>query len=244
VVLALAAACGGGADPEPSPRVVLIGDSTTVGFGTAAGYVLAERPPLALLTDLLPPGSRWRRMEVVALGVLSSTTRDWAVAYPTCHTSTTVAAGIPAFAALALRACVDGSALVDHVTEVVGRPIDAALLILGTNDPYRHDDATVDETLRNLRSIVDRLAPTPVLVASPFWSPHPSRHDFIEALAERLDTSDFLRGPDFARQRLPVDRSKVHLTRGGFVAAAALWLDALDRVPGDVAPAPAPRSFP
>jgi hypothetical protein len=31
--------------------------------------------------------------------------------------------------------------------------------------------------------------------------------------------------------RLPLDASRVHLTYGGFVAAAALWLDALPAMP-------------
>jgi hypothetical protein len=227
--------------PGHAPLVVLIGDSTTAGYGTGAGYQLADRPPLASLAALLPAESPWRTMEVVALAVPSSTSHDWAVGYERCKTSTTMPEHLPSWTILALRACRDGSPLVDHVAAVVGRPIDAALVVLGTNDHYRHHDATVDETVRNLETIAARLAPSRVLVASPFWTPEASRHAFVEALAARLAARGLLTGPDFARQRLPVDRFQVHLTRGGFVAAAALWLDALERVtPGAEPPVPQP----
>ena len=117
--------------------------------------------------------------------------------------------------------------MIDGVASLVGRPIDAALIVLGTNDPYRDPAATPAATLANLETITARLAPARVLVASPFHATHPARATFVESLAVLMAARGRRSGPDFARVALPLDASGVHLTFGGFVASQALWLDAL-----------------
>ncbi|HWP65493.1 MAG TPA: SGNH/GDSL hydrolase family protein [Candidatus Limnocylindria bacterium] len=227
ILLLLPLGCGRPAAAPARPLVVLIGDSTTAGYGGAGGYVLATETPLAAMTALLPATSRWRKAEVVNLGIPSSTTREWAVASLRCKTAPELGPEVHAGLRLAARACPTAAPLVDHVTALVGRPVDLALVVLGTNDPYREAAATPDETVVHLRTIAAKLAPARVLIASPFWTTHPARAAFVEALATRLATAGLLRGPDFARIRLPLDASEVHLTFGGFVASNALWLDAL-----------------
>src|SRR5438128_2095879 len=69
-------------------------------------------------------------------------------------------------------------------------------------------------------------SPAPVLVATPFWSPQAQRTALAD-LAVALRRTELAHGPDFYAIRLPVDASGVHLTPGGYAAAAALWLDLL-----------------
>lgn len=221
------AACGSPETPAPGPLVVLIGDSTTAGYGGAQGYVVASETPLSVLTALLPASSRWRRATFVNLGVPNSTTREWAVATTPCPAAPSLGPEVPAWTELAARACGTAGPLAREVASLVGRPIDTALVVLGTNDPYRDPAATPEETAGNLRRIAAALAPARVLVASPFQATHPARAAFVQSLAALLATDGLLSGPDFARIRLPLDASGVHLTYGGFVAAAGLWLDTL-----------------
>jgi lysophospholipase L1-like esterase len=231
VGLALLGGCRPQPEPAARPLIVLIGDSTTAGWGGAAGYVVADTPPLAALTAFLPAASPWRGAEVVNLGVPNSTTHEWAVATTPCPSAPALDTDAPAWTRLGARACAHGAPMVAEVAAVVGRPIDLALVVLGTNDPYRDPTATPAQALANLRTIAAALAPARVLVASPFQTTHPARGAFVDALAAALADAGLLTGPDFARMRLPLDASRVHLTYGGFVAAAALWLDALPATP-------------
>jgi lysophospholipase L1-like esterase len=238
LLLALACACRPAASPPAGPLVVLIGDSTTAGYGGAEGYVVAATPPLATLLPLLPETSPWRHAEVVNLGVPNSTTHDWAVATRPCPEPPPAKPGAPLWSELAVHACRTGAPMVDGVAPLLGRPIDTALVVLGTNDAYRHKSATPEATLANLDTIAARLAPARVLVASPFHATHPARAAFVESLAALMAARGLRSGPDFARIALPLDASGVHLTFGGFVASQALWLDAL--VPAGVQAGGAP----
>jgi lysophospholipase L1-like esterase len=223
----LLVACGPPEARAPGPLVVLLGDSTTAGYGGSTGFVVAPTAPLSLLTALLPETSRWRDAVIVNLGVPNSTSRDWAVATRPCPSPPALGPEVPAWAELGARACRSAAPLVSQVAPLVGRPIDTALVVLGTNDPYHDPLAAPAETAANLRRIAAALAPARVLIASPFLATHPKRAAFVESLAAQLAADGLLTGPDFARIRLPLDDSGVHLTYGGFVAASALWLDAL-----------------
>jgi len=238
-LLAVLAACHAPERRAPGPLVVLIGDSTTAGYGGPQGYVGAPAAPLSALTSLLPEDSRWRHAVVVNLGVPNTSTMEWAVATSPCPSAPSVGPDAPAWVQLGARACPTGAPLVEQVAALVGRPIDLALVVLGTNDPYRNPSATPEDTIARLRTIVARLAPARVLIASPHWTTHPARAAFVESLARQLRAGGLLSGPDFARIHLPLDPSRVHLTYGGFVAAAGLWLDALRRL--EAPPVP-PRS--
>jgi len=227
-VLVACVSCRGGNAAPARPLIVLIGDSTTAGYGGQDGYVVAAKTPLAFLLAHLPETSRWRHAEVVNLGIPNTTSREWAEASLRCRSAPPeMGADVQPGFRLAARACPSGAPLAGEVPAFVGRPIDLALVVLGTNDPYRDPAATPEQTVANLRTIATRLAPARVLIASPFWTTHPGRAKFVEALAERLASNGLLTGPDFARIHLPLDGSQVHLTYGGFVAGGALWLDTL-----------------
>jgi hypothetical protein len=226
---ALLAACGGTPAPpaERPPLVVLIGDSTTAGYTVGDEYVLADASPLVTLAALTPRGSPWHAMDVVSLGVPGTTTHDWAVAGAKCDDSPAVAAGAARWVVMVARACERSEPLVAEVPGLFDRSIALALVTLGTNDPARDPNARPEDAVENLHKIAATLAPTRVLVSSPFWTGDPRRIDFVERLATLLAERGLLTGPDFARMHLPLDHTGVHLTRGGFVAAAALWLDVL-----------------
>jgi lysophospholipase L1-like esterase len=232
IALALCVACrDGGAAPE-RPLIVLIGDSTTAGYGGRDGYVLSTDTPLAVLLEHLPERSRWRRAEVVNLGIPNTTSHEWAEATLPCRAAPPpMGSEVHAGFRLAARACPNGAPLAGEVAGFVGRPIDLALVVLGTNDPYRDPAATPGQTVANLRAIAATLAPARVLIASPFWTTHPARATFVESLAAQLTAGGLLSGPDFARIHLPLDASQVHLTYGGFAAGGALWLDTLRALP-------------
>ena len=232
------AACGSPGTRAPGPLVVLIGDSTTAGYGGAGGYVDGPVAPLSVLTALLPETSRWRHATFLNLGVPSSTTREWALATTPCPSPPALGPDVPAWTRLAVLACRTGAPLVDHVATIAGRPIDTALVVLGTNDAYRDSAAKPAEAIANLRRIAAALAPARVLIASPFRATHPARAAFVESMATLLAADHLLTGPDFARIALPLDASGVHLTYGGFVAASGLWLEALLAPPrGPASPA-------
>src|SRR5262245_62158949 len=186
LLLAALANCGTPERNTPGPLVVLIGDSTTAGYGGARGYVVADTAPLAALTALLPDDSHWRHAVVVNLGVPNSTSADWAVATAPCPSAPPLAPDAPAWVRLGARACATGAPYVDQVAPLVGRPIDVALVTLGTNDPYRDAATTPETTVAHLRTIAERLAPARVLIASPHWTSHPARAGFVDALATEL----------------------------------------------------------
>ena len=121
------------------------------------------------------------------------------------------------------RACAQGGGLAAAARELAGEPA-VVLVTLGTNDVMNR--VSVEEYLENLRVIVRTFAPAPVLVATPFWSPQTERAGLAD-LAAALRRTALAHGPDFYAIRLPVDASGVHLTPGGYAAAAALWLDLL-----------------
>ena len=231
LLLVASTSCGDARDPPARPLIVLIGDSTTAGYGGPDGYVLASEQPLATLLAGLPNGSRWRHAEVLNLGIPNTTTREWAQASLRCPSAPKLGANVAPSIRLGARACLTAAPFAGEVAQFVGRPIDLALVVLGTNDPYRDPAATPEQALANLRTIAATLAPARVLIASPFWTTHPARADFVASLAEQLASSGLLGGPDFAHIHLPLDASQVHLTYGGFVAGNALWLDVLRGVP-------------
>ena len=231
LLLVASTSCGRAGDDPFRPLIVLIGDSTTAGYGGPDGYVLASKPPLAALLAGLPDTSRWRRADVLDLGIPNTTTHDWAQASVRCASAPELGAEVAAGIRLAARACLTAAPLAGEVARFAGRPIDLALVVLGTNDPYRDPAATPEQTLANLRTIAATLAPARVLIASPFWTTHPARAGFVQTLAEQLASGGLLAGPDFAHIHLPLDASQVHLTYGGFVAGNALWLDVLRGVP-------------
>jgi hypothetical protein len=222
---------------EARPLVVLIGDSTTAGYGGPQGYTLS-RSPLESLVSLLPVDSPWRHTKVLNLAIPDTTTRDWAERASVCPPPGSSPPGSPLPAGrnvlwirLLGRACASHSGLVREVVPLLPHPIAAALVVLGTNDPVRLPDATPEQAVANLRAIAAALRPARVFIASPFAATDPQREPFVRALRTRLLHDGLLTGPDFASIPLPLDASGVHLTRGGFAAAAGLWLDTLATLP-------------
>jgi lysophospholipase L1-like esterase len=209
-VLVACVSCRGGNAAPARPLIVLIGDSTTAGYGGQDGYVVAAETPLAFLLAHLPETSRWRHAEVLNLGIPNTTSREWAEdvaamrsAPPEMERTCNRASGWPRAPARAARRSPARS------PPSSAGPIDLALVVLGTNDPYRDPAATPRADRRQPATIATRLAPARVLIASPFWTTHPGRQKFVEALAERLASNGLLTGPDFARIHLPLDGSQV-----------------------------------
>jgi len=209
------------------PLVLMVGDSTTQGVCAGCPPPPSASPAraLGLLRHRLPPGSRWRHLRACSAGVGGSTSGDWVRVRPAiCAFAGQGARAGEDFGTRVLRrACARGDGLAAAARELAGEPA-LVLVTLGANDVMNRVPA--EEYLANLRVIVRTFAPAPVLVATPFWSPQAQRTALAD-LAVALRRTELAHGPDFYAIRLPVDASGVHLTPGGYAAAAALWLDLL-----------------
>ena len=231
------------------PLVLLVGDSTTAGMceGCPPSPGASPAASLEALRSKLPAGSRWRDLRAVSAGVGGSTTGDWLSVNPDAcrfferagaRQSESAKAGVGARAPAAVpaplpsdlgtralvAACASGGGLGEAVRRLLGEKPDLVLLVLGANDVM--NGVTPEAYVANVRAIAAGFAPATVLVATPFWSPQPERAG-LAGYAEALRRAGLVRGPDFQAVHLPVDELGVHLTRGGYAAAGALWLDRL-----------------
>ncbi|HZR82429.1 MAG TPA: GDSL-type esterase/lipase family protein [Candidatus Binatia bacterium] len=210
------------------PLVLLVGDSTTQGVCDGCPPPPAPSPAgaLEMLRDRLPAESRWRDLRATSVGVGGTTSGDWVAVRPEVCAFAAKGDGRSADLGLRVleRACGDRIGLARAARAVVGETPALVLVVLGANDVM--NGVAPDEYVRNLRAIADELAPSPVLIATPFWSPQPERKG-LAAFADAARAAGLVTGPDFYDVHLPVDRSRVHLTAGGYAAAAALWLDKL-----------------
>ena len=236
----------------PRPLVLFVGDSTTAGMCEGCPPSPAASPATALeqLRARLPEGSRWRDLRAVSAGVGGSTTADWIEVKPevcrylaaagargrdrvgsaSAANSKDAAVATPVPADLGARAlaaaCETGGGLGAAVRRLLGERPDLVMVVLGANDVMNR--VAPETYVANLRAIAAGFAPARVLIATPFWSPQPERAG-LAAYAEALRAAGLVGGPDFQVVHLPVDGLGVHLTRGGYAAAGALWLDALPR---------------
>jgi lysophospholipase L1-like esterase len=215
-------------DEDRGPLVLLIGDSTAQGVCRDCPPPPAMSPAgaLEMLRERLPVASRWRRLRALSAGVGGSTSGDWVKVRPAVCSFVAKAGERPADIGLRVleRACAQGGGLTGAARDILGERPAIALVVLGANDVM--NAVTPAEYVANLRAIIADLAPVPVLVATPFYSPQAERSG-LAAYAEAVRAGGLLGGPDFYAIHLPVDGSLVHLTAGGYAAAAALWLDKL-----------------
>lgn len=214
---------------------MLIGDSTT--FGTPQHRKAASRrgalqspyQPGAALEALLalePPaasgGTPWRAAKVHNFGVAASTTEVWLVEPP--RFCDTVYSRYP----LVAMACRKKIAWVKAVPLAVGGVrIDAAIVDLGINDLQVTKDPV--ETVARLKAIRDALAPVPVLFFPPIAPPDGPRGTWPQEVRAEMVKQGL-----FAEAQYPAyvpTYDGLHPTDGGYAAKAALWLDALRRLP-------------
>ena len=227
VVVALACGLGGAPAAEARALVVMIGDSTMWG-GTAppprTSVVQAATDPgraLAALLALLPDSSAWHDGEVVNLGVPGTNTLDWVERFPE-------------------RLCADGKRgqsprvldpacdrrvpLAEAVAPALGRTPDAILVLLGTNDVLLKPPLDPAVTAANLDRLRELLPRAPIYIAPPLRPPVPPGSTFADGVRRHLLERGILNGPDWPP--LPTIDG-LHLTEGGYAAAAGLWLDVL-----------------
>jgi lysophospholipase L1-like esterase len=162
------------------------------------------------------------------VGVGGSTSGDWVQVRP--EVCAFFAGGDAASADLGLvvvrRACEQHTGLASAARQVVGEAPALVLIVLGANDVMNGVGPAA--YVENLRRIAAEFAPAPAMIATPFWSSQPQRSG-LTALSSAMRDAGLLSGPDFQSIHLPLDPSGVHLTPGGYAAAAALWLDKLPR---------------
>lgn len=225
--------------PAPAPtaarrNVVLIGDSTT--FGTpeprpgVRGAIQSPYSPGATLEVLLAHveplpdagGTAWRGARVHDLGVGASTTEHW-LSYPTAGCGTLLE-----FFPVVKAACREKVAWVDAVSPAIGEaPIDAVIVDLGLNDLLITQDpaATVSRLLR----IRKALAPVPVVFFPPIAPPEGPRGDWPQRVRAAMVKRKLFEEPQYPAYVPTFD--DLHPTDGGYAAKAALWLDALRKLP-------------
>lgn len=215
--------------------MVLLGDSTTYGTPQQqkeTGRKVAMQSPyepgaaLEALLALEPPSSRggtpWRDAKVHNLAVAASTTDLWLTEPPRfCKTAY---ARYP----LVAKACRRNIAWVKGVALALdGARIDAVVVDLGINDLQLTNDP--QETVARLKQIREALAPAPVLFFPPIAPPDGPRGTWPqEVRAEMIKQGLF----DEAQYPAYVPTyDGLHPTDGGYAAKAALWLDALRKLP-------------
>lgn len=229
--------------PSPTPteraaarrrHVVLVGDSTT--FGTpqqqsTARKVVLQSPyePGAALEKLLtlepPPsqgGTPWRDAQVHNLAIAGSSTELWLADPPRfCKTAYE---GYP----LVTKACRKKTSWVKSVPLAVdGAHIDVVIVDLGINDLLITHDPK--ETVARLIRIRDALAPTPVLFFPPIAPRSGPRGTWPKELRTEMVKQGLFDGKPYPAYVPTYDG--LHPTDGGYAAKAALWLDALRRLP-------------
>lgn len=197
------------------PLLVLVGDSTT--YGTIdANYGQADVHTAAALQAMLrvvPKGHPYRRARVVNLGVPGASTRDWQVG----PVAQVVCDNWGSHLTYLAAACARGVPLAEKVPT---RPT-AVLIVLGYADGVF--GIPTEETVANVTALAARFPVS--YVAVPFvpapgdrW--RPERDERRQALLD----AGLVTGPDWPALPL-VDG--VHLSPGGYAAAAGLWLDVL-----------------
>jgi len=206
--------------------VAMIGDSTMWG-GTAPPAAdkvqQAATDPgrsLAALLALLPETSKWHAGEVVNLGMPGTGTRDWMEAFPERLCAPAKRSQSPRLLA---AACERKVPLADAVQPALdGRTPDAILVLLGTNDVIAKIDPQT--TAANLARLREHLPAGPIFIAPPIRPPSPPGSTFAEGVRRELLARGLLNGPDWPP--LPTVDG-IHLTEGGYAAAAGLWIDVL-----------------
>jgi len=226
-----------GPSTTPRPRhVVLLGDSTTWGTPKeqleTARRVALQSPyeparTLEALLALEPPrrekGTPWRNARVHNLAVAASTTDLWLADPPRfCETAY-------ARYGLVANACRRSIPWVKGVPLTVdGGAIDAVIVDLGINDPQVTNDPK--ETVGRLVEIGKALAPAPVIFFPPIAPPGGPRGTWPqEVRAEMVRQGLFDEAQQYPAYVPTYDG--LHPTDGGYAAKAALWLDALRRLP-------------
>lgn len=203
----------------------MIGDSTMWG-GTAspAAVVVAQAPTdparsLAALLALLPPASAWHDGEVVNLAVPGTNTVDWVEKFNQRLCTDQKRALSPRLLDAACQAKVP---LADAVRPALGTDPQAILVLLGTNDVLLKLDPSV--TVANLAKLPEHLPAVPIFIAPPLRPPSPPGSTFADDVRRILAERGLLTGPNWPP--LPTVDG-LHLTEGGYAAAAGLWLDVL-----------------
>lgn len=216
-------------DTYPQRLGVMIGDSTTV----SASYFGPLKVSSMITGDILKNSLRLqsRGDEIMMLALPGLTSQDWAVAPDpdTCTYWNNWAAsandsvlnrvlGIKVIKA----ACANHTSMISNITQATKQAPNFALVVLGANDKF-----SADQTVQNLQTIQNSLASSSVkvLIGSPFRA-HNDLQPRLAQITQLLKTRGMLTGPDFnSFDFTTIDG--VHLTQGGYMAAAGLWFDAV-----------------
>jgi lysophospholipase L1-like esterase len=231
--------------PVPSPtaapelahdrrNVVLVGDSTTFGTpeprpGVSRAVQSPYNPAAALETLLahlepLPAngGTPWRGARVHNLGVGASTTALWLEDPPPyCNSPMELFPVIKA-------ACAKGVPWIAATRAAIGgAPVDVVIVDLGLNDLLSTPDP--NETVNHLVRIKKKLAPIPVIFFPPIAPPDGPRGDWPKRVRAAMTKRRLFDEPQYPPYLPTFDG--LHETDGGYAAKAALYLDALRKLP-------------
>jgi len=197
-------------------QIIVIGDSTEWGASPTGQSWAQPAKALAKLLQLAPTGNPWRGAHVLNCAVPATTTFDWVTTF---NPKACKFFGI-GFNACLRTSCQRHEPLGAAVPEI-GKRVDAVLVVLGTNDYPTNDPVGTVDRIAMLRAL---LAPARVFIAPPFPTTDPDRMDFVPLVRAELLARGLLTGPDWPL--LPT-WDGLHLTDGGYAAAAGLWVDAL-----------------
>ena len=197
--------------------IAVVGDATSYGL-VGENFPQADLTTAEALQAMLRVVSRanpYRRAKVANFGVPGATSRDWIVG--------------PVNSTL----CSDWGPHIDHLSAACARGVPLAevlparlsvlLVTLGYGDAFA--GLPVEETVVNVTAIRARFPNAKVIISPPFvpaFTDHLRRSRDLARGA--LLAAGLVSGPDWPPLPL-VDR--VHLTPGGYAAAAGLWLDVL-----------------
>ena len=202
-------------------RIAIIGNSTE--WGSLGPDGLSWTNPAASLEALLriaPAGNPWRRARVYNLAIPASDTRHWVDQFE------------PAFCAylgstfnrVMEVACAQQVPFAYAVLPAYAGRIDAVLAVLGTNDIGNLPGTNPVDTVDRLAQLPSILAPAVTFIAPPFPATLEPRQSFVPLVRREMLARGLITGPDWPA--LPVFDG-VHLSQGGYAAAAGLWIDAL-----------------
>lgn len=242
------------------PCIVMVGDSTVwcntfyapgeaVNFQAASctSKVLQEilrMQPKGYLKRL--GGKDLRKAIVLNLAVGGTNTRDWARTPWESHSiggqrlcdrvfTATELYGNPGLQ-LVRRACeeIEGGGMASKIPALTGRAPDVILMTIGTNN---YGGITAEQTLMDIVAIRNQVAPSRILISSPFRTENipgrPSmdgRQAFHDTLTGGLEFFGMLTGPNFGLYPLRT-WDGLHLREPGYATAAGLWLESLYNLP-------------
>jgi hypothetical protein len=201
-------------------HIAVIGNSTEWGsLGSGGKSWTHPAAALEALLRIAPAGNPWRRARVYNLAIPASTSTHWVELFEPAFCSFLGSN----FNRVMEVACSLNLPFAYAVLPAYNGRIDAVLAVLGTNDlPLPNGDPS--EVVDRLAMLPAILAPAATFLSPPFPSTLEPRKSLIPLVRLEMLERGLLSGPDWPPLPVP---DGLHLSQGGYAAAAGLWLDAL-----------------